>query len=153
MAKAEPSLTVTSTQPVVTTRTEVETREVPYASRTVRDPSLPRGSQRVQTPGVAGEETLRYLVTLTDGKQTGRRLLDSTVTRQPQQEVVAYGDSADKSDRCGASLDLCVPLGRDSTRCRYHRRNESGQISVSGNNLGVLGGGWGDGNFDRNRDC
>lgn len=149
-AKAEPSLEVPAArapaQPVVTTRTEVETREVPYVTRMVRDPGLPRGSQRVQTPGVAGEETLRYLVTLTDGKPTSRRLLDSTVTRQPQQEVVALGDNGDngtRADRCRAALDFCVPLSRDATRCRHHRRDESGQIGVSGNDLALLSGGRG----------
>jgi hypothetical protein len=146
-AKAEPSPVdgAVATQPsapaVVTTRTEVETREVPYVTRTVRDPGLPRGSKRVQTPGVAGEETVRYLVTLTDGKQTDRRLLDSTVTRPPQQEVIALGDRNDKADRCGAALDFCVPLGRDPVRCGHHRRDESGQISVSGNDLALLSGG------------
>jgi hypothetical protein len=133
--KAEPSLVGPAARPaarpVITTRTDTETREIPYASRTVRDPGLPIGSQQVQTPGVAGEETVRYLVTLTDGKQTARRLLDSTVTRQPQQEVVAVGDDGDKTDKCGATLDFCGHLSRDTT-CRYHRRDESGQVSDSG---------------------
>jgi hypothetical protein len=154
-AKAEPSAAGVAAPPstaqaVVTTRTDVETREIPYATRTVRDPGLARGSKRVQTPGVAGEETLRYLVTLTDGKQTARRLLDSTVTRQPQQEVVALGDNSDKTDRCGAALDFCVPLSRDATRCRHHRRDENGQINISGNDLALLSGG---GNHDRNHGC
>jgi surface rod structure-forming protein G len=150
-AKAQPSLAVpaakAAAQPVVTTRTETETREIPYATRTVRDPGLPSGSKQVQTPGVAGEETLRYVVTLTDGKQTDRRLLDSTVTRQPQQEIVALGD---KADRCGAALDFCVPLGRDGT-CGGHRRDESGevgengQVNFGGNDLALLSGGHGNG--------
>jgi hypothetical protein len=157
-------------QPAITTRTETVTREIPYASRIVRDPGLPRGSKRVQTPGVAGEETLRYLVTLTGGRPTARRLIGSTVTRQPQPEVVAVGDG---TDPCGADLDLCVPIGRDPW-CRHHRRDESadgsgapstagsatstagstaasaaastdgggnGQIGVSGNDLALLSGG------------
>jgi hypothetical protein len=138
---------------VVTTRTEVETREIPYPTRTVRDPGLPSGSKRVQTPGVAGEETLRYLVTVTDGKPTDRRLLDSTVTRQPQQEIVALGA---QNGQKGCPLDFCVPLGRDAT-CRHYRRDESGQmsqssqaggsgqVSVTGNDVALLGGGHGDG--------
>lgn len=152
-AKAEPSpvtaavAAAPSTQSVITTRTETETREVPFGTRTVRDPGLPSGSQQVRTPGVAGEETLRYLVTLTDGKPIDRRLVDSTVTRPPQQEVIAVGD---KTDRCGAALDFCVPIGRDAT-CGHHRRGESGeveesgQVNVSGNDLGLLSGGPGDG--------
>jgi hypothetical protein len=152
-----------SAQSVITTRTETETREVPFGTRTVRDLGLPSGSQQVRTPGVAGEETLRYLVTLTDGKQTDRRLVDSTVTRPPQQEVIAVGD---RSDRCGAALDFCVPIGRDAT-CGHHRRGESGeveesgQVNVGGNDIGLLsgspsgghGGGPGGGRGGRGRGC
>jgi hypothetical protein len=116
----------------------------------------------VQTPGVAGEQTLRYLVTLTNGKQTARRLLGSTVTRQPQPEVVAVGDG---TDQCGAAIDLCVPISRDPA-CRHLRRDESAgagdtpevtdsaqagatsQVGVSGNDVAVLSGGHGDGPGD-----
>jgi hypothetical protein len=92
-------------------------------------------------------------VTVTDGKPTDRRLLDSTVTRQPQQEIVALGA---QNGQKGCPLDFCVPLGRDAT-CRHHRRDESGevsqsgqagesgQVSVTGNDLALLGGGHGDG--------
>jgi hypothetical protein len=163
-AKAEPSPVTTAeteilpARPVITTRTDTETREVPFSTQTVSDPDLPSGSREVQTPGVAGEQTLRYLVTLTDGKQTGRRLLDSTVTRPPQQQVVAVGA---KTDRCdGAPLGLCLPIGRDMTTCGggHHWRGErdendqaedGGQISLGDNGISVLGseqnpdGGWG----------
>lgn len=164
-AKAQPSPVVPDAraagQRLITTRTEVETREIPYPTRVVSDPGLPSGSRRVQTPGVAGEVTLRYLVTLTDGRPTDRRLLDSTVTRPPQQEVVALG--APDGQR-GCPLDFCVPLSRDS-RCRHHGRDESadvvparesGQVSVTGNDLAVLPGeraGWqGDGDGDGDGD-
>lgn len=152
-------------QPVITTRTEMETREIPYPTRTVRDPSLPRGTRLVQTAGVAGEETLRYLVTLTDGRPTDRRLLDSTVTRPPQQQVVALGDQAggqhgqgsgrgqngrggDHRGHCGATLDFCVPLGRGAS-CPSDRDQRvedasaiqlGGEVAVSDTDIGVLSG-------------
>jgi hypothetical protein len=100
-------------RPVQTTRTETETREIPFETRLVRDPRLPRGSKRVENPGVPGEETLRYLVTVTDGRPTDRRLIDATVTRQPQHRVVAFGSR--RGDReCKRALDVCVPLGRSA---------------------------------------
>jgi hypothetical protein len=117
-------------RPVITTRTETETREIPYSTRVVRDPSMPRGIKQVQTPGMAGEKSLRYLVTVTDGRPTDRRLVDSTVTRQPQQQVVALGDldsdlgpgdwegswpgggQLDHHGRCGAVFNFCMPIGR-----------------------------------------
>jgi surface rod structure-forming protein G len=99
--------------PVTTTRTETETREIPYETQLVRDPLLPRGSKRVDQPGVPGEQTLNYLVTLTDGQPTDRRLVDATVTRQPQNRVVAFGTGRDRE--CGhRPLHVCVPLGRSA---------------------------------------
>jgi hypothetical protein len=74
----------------------------------VRDDTLPRGFRKVLFPGMPGEETVRYLVTLTDGKPSARRTLDTTVTRQPQQRVVVFG----VENECVDALGLCVPLGR-----------------------------------------
>ncbi|SNR30676.1 G5 domain-containing protein [Actinoplanes regularis] len=93
---------------VVTTRTEVETRPIPYRTQVVRDDTLPRGYRKVRVPGAAGQETVRYLVTLVDGRQAGRRVLDTTVTRQPRQRVVIFGTR----DECAVAFDLCPPRGR-----------------------------------------
>ncbi|MCU7726661.1 G5 domain-containing protein [Actinoplanes sp. KI2] len=119
-------------QPVQTTRVETETREIPYETRTVRDPGLPRGTRQIETPGVNGLETLRYLVTLTDGRPTDRRLIATVVTRRPQFQVVSLGTQrpvrrpvqgpqrpATDNNRpapnrpvrnCGLILNLCLPF-------------------------------------------
>jgi hypothetical protein len=116
------------TSAVVTTKTEVVTREIPYETHVVRDPALPRGARRVQSVGVAGEETLRYLVTYTDGLPTDRRLLDSSVTRQPQHRVIAFGArrGPDRRPHCRDGIELCVPLGRGAA-CPGHRETEAGR--------------------------
>ncbi|WP_067686838.1 G5 domain-containing protein [Actinoplanes awajinensis] len=93
--------------PVITTRTDVETRALPFRTRLVRDDLLPYGFRKVQSPGTPGEETTRYLVTLVDGKPSDRRLLDTTVTRRPEPRVVVFGV---QDEEC--ALNLCVPLGR-----------------------------------------
>ncbi|MEV7622410.1 G5 domain-containing protein [Actinoplanes sp. NPDC089786] len=94
---------VTKVAPRITTRTETERRMIPFRTRLVRDPALPRGAKRIQTPGVPGEELLRYAVTMTDGRPTERRLLDAQVTKQPQHRVVAFGTRRNdcRDDRCG----------------------------------------------------
>ena len=98
---------------VITTRTVVETRAIPFRTRLVRDPDLPRGSKRLRTPGVPGEETLRYLVTFTDGRETGRRLVSTEVTREPQHRVVAIGSRRGNGPReCRTGDDRCRPVGR-----------------------------------------
>lgn len=100
--------------PVVTTQTVTEKRAIPYRTRLVRDPQLPRGRKRIQTPGAFGEETLRYLVTYSGGRQTDRRLVDAQVTKQPQHRVVAFGTQrGGRGGRhCGPGIGNCMPIGR-----------------------------------------
>jgi hypothetical protein len=123
---------VPGTAPVVTTQTVTETRAIPYQTRLVRDPALPRGQKRVETEGINGEETLRWLVTFRDGKQADRQLVGSTVTRQPQHRVIAFGwqgrvrvpgrghggpghgPARGHHRECGPSLRACLPLGRSA---------------------------------------
>jgi hypothetical protein len=121
-------------QPLVSTRIEVETREIPYETRVVRDPALPRGTRKVEAPGVPGVETLRYLVTLTDGQPTDRRLIDAVVTQQPQHRVVAFGTQhamQHHGKNCGEALNFCVPLGR-SAMCpaKDFSREEDGSVAL-----------------------
>ncbi|MEV4344855.1 G5 domain-containing protein [Actinoplanes sp. NPDC049596] len=143
-------------RPVLTTRTEIETRPIPFQTQLVRDPSLPRGARKIRTAGVAGEETLRYLVTFTDGKQTERRLLDSTVTKQPQDRVIAFGSrrgpaggghrgplggGAGHRPPKGCD-DLCLPLGR-SANCRHEESEESavqlgGSVTILDQDIALL---------------
>jgi hypothetical protein len=110
----EPARRKAAAEPVVTTRTDVETRVVPFDTQVVRDASLPRGTRRVQVAGSPGERTLRYLVTMTDGQPTARRLLSNAVTRQPQNRVVALGAGRKPAPEpvCDQALGLCLPFGR-----------------------------------------
>ncbi|MBB3097287.1 hypothetical protein FHR83_004962 [Actinoplanes campanulatus] len=100
--------------PVVTTRTDEQTRAIPFRTKVIRDPALPRGTRFVRSPGAPGVETARYLVTLTDGKQTARRLLGKTVTRKPENRVVVFGAfrKPDLDAACEHAMALCVPMGR-----------------------------------------
>ena len=68
-----------------------ETEAIPFRTTLVRDPSLPPGSREIDQPGVPGERLLRYEVTYTGTQETSRKLIDSTVTREPQDRVVAFG--------------------------------------------------------------
>lgn len=102
--------------PVVTTETVTETRSIPYRTRLVRDPHMPRGEKRVQRPGVPGEEVRTYRVTYTDGKPTDRELVESVVTKEPKHRVIAFGTRRDRGDgpkEC--RVGPCIPLGRDAS--------------------------------------
>jgi hypothetical protein len=83
-----PSATA-GTRPIVRQVTEV--REIPYRTRLIRDRSLAPGEYQLRTPGRTGIRTLRYEVTTVDGRQTGKRFVGSTVTRQAVTRVIAVG--------------------------------------------------------------
>ncbi|MEU4559795.1 G5 domain-containing protein [Actinoplanes sp. NPDC023936] len=101
-------------EPVVTTRTDVETRDIPFPTQVIRDPSLPRGTRKIESPGLTGEETLRYLVTLTDGRPTARILIGTEVTRAPEPRIVVFGARRPADRSCEGLLRLCMPLGRSA---------------------------------------
>jgi G5 domain len=105
--------------PVVRRARVSETQTIPFRTMLVRDPSLPPGSKRVQTRGVPGERVLHYEVTYTGSKETARRLLDSTVTREPQHRVIAFGNrrsggGTHPDGSCGGDQSECAPLARSA---------------------------------------
>ncbi|WDZ86966.1 G5 domain-containing protein [Micromonospora cathayae] len=109
-----PSLTPTPTPsptPVVETRTVTATEKVPHGTRTVKDSSLAEGKRVVRTRGIDGVRTLTYQVTVTDGVQTGRKLVRTAVTRKPVTEVVAVGTRPAR--RCDPNYSGCVPIASD----------------------------------------
>ncbi|MFI7597228.1 G5 domain-containing protein [Actinoplanes sp. NPDC049681] len=109
-----------TTGPAVRIERISETQTIPFRTMLVRDPTLPPGSKRVQTRGVPGERVLHYEVTYTGSKETARRLLDSTVTREPTHRVIAFGnrrgDGGHHHDGpgCGRVDRECTPAGRSA---------------------------------------
>ncbi|HEY0698015.1 MAG TPA: G5 domain-containing protein, partial [Micromonospora sp.] len=85
--------------------------EIPFGERTVKDYSLAEGERRLRTPGVPGAKVLTYEVTLTDGRETGRRLVRTTVVQQPVAQVVAVG--VRQAQRCDPNYSGCVPVASD----------------------------------------
>ena len=98
--------------PVVEKRTVRVTKSIPYGTRTVKDPSRAAGTKSVRVTGVAGARTLTYQVTLTDGVETGRKLVRSAVTRRPITKVIVLGTKP--ASTCDPNYSgQCVPIASD----------------------------------------
>ncbi|WJK41481.1 G5 domain-containing protein [Solwaraspora sp. WMMA2056] len=111
-ASASPTLPPAPPRPKVETRTVTETEQIPFQEKRVDDPSLAKGATKVKTNGVAGVRTLTYEVTLTDGVQTGKRLISEQVTKQPVTKVVLVGTKV--TQQCHSSYTgACVPIAAD----------------------------------------
>lgn len=108
-SSAAPSSAASS--PVVRVTTVTERATIRHGVRTVKDASLAEGKRVVRTKGVDGVRTLTYEVTTTDGAQTGKKLVKSTVTKQPVTEVVAVGTK--KKSNCDPNYSPCVPIASD----------------------------------------
>jgi resuscitation-promoting factor RpfB len=80
-------------------RVQVSEVDVPSAIAPERvetaDPNAFEGDQTVTAAGVPGEQVTTFRVTVTDGVETGREALKTTVTRKPVAEQVAVGTKAE----------------------------------------------------------
>ncbi|MEU4470172.1 G5 domain-containing protein [Micromonospora sp. NPDC023888] len=115
----EPSLSASPTPsdaapaPVVKVTTETEQATVRYGEKTVKDSSVAEGKRVVRTKGVNGVRTLTYEVTTANGVRTSRKLVRSTVTKQPVTQVVAVGTKKPQSSNCDQNYSGCVPIASD----------------------------------------
>jgi resuscitation-promoting factor RpfB len=79
-------------------RVQVDEVAVPtpleYETVETEDPDAFEGDDTVTQEGVEGEQVTTYRVTVTDGVETGREQLSTTVTREPVDELVTVGTKA-----------------------------------------------------------
>ena len=73
------------------TKTITETERIPYSTTYVDDETLDHGKSVTRTAGVYGTRTNTYKVTIKGGKETSRELVESSVTQEPRDAVVARG--------------------------------------------------------------
>jgi uncharacterized protein YabE (DUF348 family) len=74
------------------------TTAIAHKRKQIKDPNAYEGTDKVTRPGADGQLVTTYRVTVTDGRETGRQKLGSTVTRQPVDELVTVGTKARPSD-------------------------------------------------------
>ncbi|TFV62334.1 resuscitation-promoting factor [Geodermatophilus sp. DF01-2] len=79
----------------------------PIEHRTVEteDPDAYEGDDTVTQEGADGEQVTTFRVTVTDGVETGREQLETTVTREPVDELVTVGTKARPAASVPATAD------------------------------------------------
>jgi uncharacterized protein YabE (DUF348 family) len=80
-----------------------ETTPIPHARKQTDDPDAVKGDETVTQKGVDGVQTTTYRVTTTDGAESGRQQLSSTVTKPPVDELVSVGTKARPAATGGAA--------------------------------------------------
>jgi uncharacterized protein YabE (DUF348 family) len=111
-SKAEVTTSQQAPTLVVSYRVVTVTEKIPFATRTVKDNTLAAGRTRVRDRGVAGVATVRYRVSESNGKETGRTLLSRVVSRKPVTQVTVVGTKP--AARCDPNYaGACVPIASD----------------------------------------
>ena len=115
-----------------------KTEDIPFRTTLIRDPWLPPGVRELEEPGVPGERLVRYEVTYAGNRERSRRLLGSTVTREPLDKIVAVGDpdrgsgrhDRDQQRECGL-LGSCGQQD-DDVLCTDGDEYDPGQSIIDG---------------------
>ncbi|MGY1849372.1 ubiquitin-like domain-containing protein [Blastococcus sp. SYSU DS1021] len=95
-----------------------ETTPIAHGRVETKDAEAFQGDETVTVPGVDGEQSTTYRVTVEDGRETGREELSRTVTRAPVDEHVTVGTKARPTNRPAAdglnwsALAACESGGR-----------------------------------------
>jgi hypothetical protein len=101
-------------EPVITYKKESVTAAIPYKTKEMDDNSMDKGTEATHTDGVDGVRTKTYRITLTDGVETGRKLIGSKVTKKPVTEVIAVGTYVEPKASCDSNYSgACVPIASD----------------------------------------
>lgn len=85
-------------------QTVTEQQPVDYPTEQIQDADQPVGYRKVQTPGIKGEKTVTYEVTMKNGQEVSRKEIQSVVTKQPEKEVVVVGSKPSFSGDFAAAL-------------------------------------------------
>jgi len=105
--------------PITTYKEVKETEIVTFSKETRNDSLLPSGTSKITTVGVDGIKTKTYKLTLVDGVETTKTLIDEVVTIAPVNEVTSVGTYVAPikkvtSSDCDANYSgVCVPIASD----------------------------------------
>jgi hypothetical protein len=149
----KPSPTSTPS-PKITYTTATSTEAVPFNRVNQDDPNRDQGTSAIVVPGVEGQKTLTFRVTLKDGVEIAREKTTEQVTTLPVDEVTAVGTyvyvapppapapeapAAPSGGGCDPNYSgQCVPISSD-VDCAGGSGNGpafvGGPVSVTGNDI------------------
>jgi uncharacterized protein YabE (DUF348 family) len=77
----------------------------------ILDSTMMKGEQKVEDPGVAGEQIVTYRVTVKNGQETGREKLGAKVTKEPVAKKVRKGTKLPPDGEIWDRLVQCEATG------------------------------------------
>jgi hypothetical protein len=114
--RSTPEATPKAPVPVIVKKVVEETRQVPFQRVSVEDAALETGRTVVTTNGKPGVRRLTFELTITNGVQTHKRLVQQIVVTQPVTQVTAVGTKVaqEPAGDCDPNYSGgCVPVASD----------------------------------------
>lgn len=118
---------------VQVTKTESHTETVKYTSTSVNNANIYKGTKRVTTKGVNGEQLVTELITYIDGVRVSSKEISRVTTKEPVNEVVqvgtktygySYGSSGGSAVSYGGRF-VWPAIGATSVSSGYYRKSGS----------------------------
>lgn len=106
---------------------------IPFSTREIQDLDRPVGYKKVQTAGTKGKKSVTYEITMKDGKEIKRKVIQSIVLKKPTEEVVVVGA---KNNYSGSLNDWLYQLRMCESHGNYKTNTGNGyygayQFSIS----------------------
>jgi len=104
--------------PSITYKETEETQTIAFDKTSKDDGALTKGATSITTAGVDGVKTITYKLTLTDGVETNKEIVNETVTKTPVAEVTSIGTyvapvAKKVTSKCDPNYSGCVPIASD----------------------------------------
>jgi resuscitation-promoting factor RpfB len=97
-----PNMTIAILRNGVQTATVEE--PITFPVRQIQDADQPAGYRQIQTPGTNGKKSVTYEITVQNGKEVGRKVMQSVVLEQPKEQVEVVGAKPSFSGDFAAAL-------------------------------------------------
>lgn len=78
--------------------------DIAFTTRQTQDADQPTSYKKVQTAGVKGKKTVTYEITMQNGKEVSRKVIQSVTTVEPQEQVEIVGAKPSFSGDFAAAL-------------------------------------------------
>ncbi len=104
----DPKTSLTAGMTVEIWRNGVQTstveEKITFPVRQIQDADQPAGYRKVQTPGTNGRKNVTYEITMQNGKEVGRKVIQSVTLEEPKEQVEIVGSKPSFSGDFAAAL-------------------------------------------------
>lgn len=78
--------------------------DIAFPTRQIQDADQPTSYRKIETPGVKGKKSVTYEITMQNGKEVSRKVIQSVTTQEPKEQVETVGAKPSFSGDFAAAL-------------------------------------------------